>query len=139
MELNNFTKFKIDTGYLKKLAEKVLKGEPSFAKATEGKGKKIDLSISLVSPEEIRKLNKKYRKTDKSTDVLSFTYQDSGEIVLCPRVIKENAKKYGENFKKELARVLVHGILHTLGYNHEKGAKEAEKMRKKEEYYIKLT
>jgi len=61
-----------------------------------------------------------------------------GEIVICLREVKKNAKRFSLIFEKELARVLIHGILHLLGYNHEKSEKEAEKMRKKEEYYLKL-
>ena len=51
-------------------------------------------------------------------------------------MIKKNAKDLGETFEKELALVLVHGILHILGYNHEKGGEKAEKMIKKQEYYF---
>lgn len=139
MEVNNFTKVRIDSVFLEKIAEKVL---------SEEKQDCTELSVSLVSPAEIKKLNKKYRKIDKPTDVLSFAFKDSGlpavalaeagEIVLCPQVVKENAEKYGESFKKEIARVLIHGVLHILGYDHKKGGREAEKMEKKTNYYINL-
>ncbi|MFH1575388.1 MAG: rRNA maturation RNase YbeY [Candidatus Nealsonbacteria bacterium] len=97
IEVNNLTKLKIDKGFLKKVAENVLASEKS------DKG----LSIAIVGPEEIQRLNKKYRKKDKPTDVLSFDYGESGEVVLCPQQI--NGK---------IDYVLVHGILHILGYNH---------------------
>ena len=59
-----------------------------------------------------------------------------GEILICPQEVKKNAKKYGLTFKKELARVLIHGILHLFGYEHEENERSAEKMRKKEEIYF---
>lgn len=109
---------------LKKVAEKVLKLEKS----------KLDLSIALVDSSEIRKLNKKYRKKDKATDVLSFG-EDMNQIVICTDEVKKN----GEDFKKELTRVLIHGVLHILGYEHEKGGKkEKEMLSKQEDYLLKI-
>ena len=127
IEVNNFTRFRVDGKYLQKLAGKILEGE---------KKSDTELSISLVNKAEIKRLNKKYRNINKPTDVLSFTYKNSGEIVISPQVVKENARIYGVIFKKELMRVLAHGALHALGYDHEKGVKTAEKMRKKEEKYL---
>jgi len=127
IEVNNLTRIKVDLNYLRKIAGKVLCGEKHDC---------MELAVSLVGSAEIKKLNKKYRKKDRATDVLSFMYKDSGEIVLCPQIIKQNAKKYGGSFKKELTQVLIHGILHILGYNHEKGGKKAGKMRKKEDNYL---
>lgn len=114
IEINNLTIGRIDRNFLKKIAGKVL----------SGKKKKIELSIALVGEGRIKELNKKYRRKNRPTDVLSFSYGSSGEIVICPKVIKENAKKYNSAFKKELARVLIHGILHLLGYSHKTMAKK---------------
>jgi probable rRNA maturation factor len=127
VEINNLTRFKFDKKRLEGLSEKVLEKE---------KKQKIALAITFVGEKEIRKLNKKYRKTDAPTDVLSFTYEKSGEILICPPVVKKNAKSFGETFQKELTRVFIHGILHILGYNHEKGGAEAAVMQKKGEYYL---
>ena len=127
VEVNNLTAFKIGENFLKKIIGRVLKGE---------KRKKSELSVVLVSPQKIKTLNKKYRRKNKVTDVLSFLYDNSGEIVICPAEVKKNAKKFKTNFKKELARVLIHGTLHLLGYNHEAKKAEAEKMAKKENYYL---
>jgi probable rRNA maturation factor len=129
VEVDNFTKLKVDVRFFEKLAKTVLTGE---------KKAHTKLSVSFVSPAEIKKLNKEYRKKDKPTDVLSFTYKDSGEIIICPQIIRENAKKFDVAFKKELVRVLIHGILHILGYDHEQKAQEAVKMEKKTNYYLKL-
>ena len=114
IEVNNLTADKIDEKFLKGLARKVLEGE----------NKKVELSIALVGQDRIRELNRKYRKKDKATDVLSFQYGDSGEIVLCPEIIEINAHQYRFSFKKELTRVLIHGILHILGYNHQEMKKK---------------
>ncbi|PIR71400.1 MAG: rRNA maturation RNase YbeY, partial [Candidatus Nealsonbacteria bacterium CG10_big_fil_rev_8_21_14_0_10_37_25] len=84
----------------------------------------------------IRKLNKKYRGKNRMTDVLSFPDNGLGEIVICLREVKKNAKKFGSSFKKELSTCLIHGILHLLGYDHEKSVEEVKKMRDREEYYL---
>ena len=127
IEINNLTTTLIDKEFLKKVCQKVLKIENK---------KDFDLSIALVGEVRIRELNRKYKKKDKITDVLSFQYNNSGEIVICLKKIKENAKEFKVSFRYELVRILIHGILHTLGYNHEKSKKEAEKMREKEENYL---
>lgn len=128
IEINNLSEKyrKIDTVFLKKVAAKVLKGEKNK--------KKIELSIAIVNPQEIKKLNKEYRKKNKPTDVLSFGEigGDISEIVICPEEVEKN----GKDFKKELTLVLIHGILHLFSYDHEKTKKEAEKMFQKQEEYL---
>ena len=132
VEINNLSaKYRnIDKNFLKKVAEKIIK--------LEAPGKKIDLSVGLVNPEEIAGLNKKYRKKDKPTDVLSFGKlgDEVAEIIICPEEVKKNAEESGESFKRELSRVLVHGILHLAGYDHEKKESEAKKMFSLQEKYI---
>ena len=100
IEVNNLTKEKIDEKFLKKVAIMVLRSERKISKYPN-----INLSIALVGQKEIKKLNKQYRGKNKATDVLSFSY---GEVVICPEKTKE------------LPRVLVHGILHILGFTHKK-------------------
>jgi probable rRNA maturation factor len=136
IEVNNLIQFKFDKKKLESIAKKVLNDE---------KRNKIELSVVFVGKKEIQKLNKKYRLKNRPTDVLSFAYQDSlgysptgeaGEIVICPPVIKENAKKFKEPFSRELNRIFIHGLLHILGYDHEKTEKEAKIMEKKQESYL---
>ena len=110
IEINNLTRFRINKIFLKKIAKIVLEGE----RTTD-----IDLSIALVSQADIGKINKEYRGKDKVTDVLSFP--DINEIIICPSEIKRNSQRFNSSFKKESARALIHGILHLLKYNHEKG------------------
>jgi len=100
IEINNLTTSRVDEEFLKRVAKKVLKGENR---------KEIDLSIAFIGEARMRKLNKKYRGKNKVTDVLSFG-QGLNEIVICLREVKKNAKTFGSTFKKELARVLIHGI-----------------------------
>jgi len=126
IEINNLTKVKIDENFLRKAAEEILKKEK----------KSLELSIALVNPKIIRKLNREYRKKDKTTDILSFSYNGAGELIICPRQIGTNAKKFGINFKKELTQVLIHGILHLLGGEHEASEEKAKIMKQKEEDYL---
>ncbi|MCX6759085.1 MAG: rRNA maturation RNase YbeY [Candidatus Nealsonbacteria bacterium] len=127
IEINNLTTNQIDREFLEKVAKKVLMGENK---------KKLELSIVLVGQARIRKLNKKYRQNYRSTDVLSFSYDGSGDIVICLGEVKKNAKRYNSTFRKELAKVLIHGILHLLGYDHEKSEKAAKEMEEKQEHYL---
>lgn len=115
---------------------------------------KYEVSISFVNNEEIKSLNMKYRGMDKATDVLSFPmleftdeelseededaeYIDEeivlGDIVVSMEKALEQSKEYGHSFERELAFLLVHGMLHLLGYDHEDGASEGEMFDKQEE------
>ena len=95
------------------------------------------LSLAFITPASIRKWNRLYRGKDKVTDVLSFAgggageSDDSlGEILICPQRASRQAREYGWSFDFELARLLIHGLAHLLGYDHEnvsvKKAKEME-------------
>lgn len=129
IEINNLTSFAVDKKLFTGIAKKVLKGE------NRGREK---ISLAFVSKKEMQKLNKKFRGKNKPTDVLSFNniiLESLGEIVICPEVVKENAKKNSVSVKQEIIKVFAHGILHLLGYDHEK-AKEAEIMEKKQDFYL---
>jgi len=128
IEVNNLTASPVNKENLKRIAEKVLKGE---------KGGNKTISIALVGKIKIKELNRRYRKKDKATDVLSFLYDQGGEIVLCFEVIKKNARKFGLSAKTELLRSLIHGMLHLLGYDHEKSEKEEKKMQNLQNHYFK--
>lgn len=121
MEINNLTKEEVDKKLLEGIAEEVLRKE----------NKSGDLSVALIEDEEIRGINNKYRGINNSTDVLSFEGSGDflGEILICPNEVRKN----GKIFKKELIRVLIHGILHLLQYDHEK---DDGKMLKKQEEYL---
>lgn len=131
IEVNNLTKSSVDQEKLKRIVEGVLNKEKNTK----------NLSIVLVGSARMKGLNKKWRKKNVPTDVLSFSSskefpEELGEIVICPEVVKKNAKKYGVSFKKELVKVLIHGVLHLLGYNHEEEGKEEELMEKTQDFYF---
>ncbi len=112
----------------------------------------------FVDGEEIRRLNREMRDTDKVTDVLSFPALDGikgqaitgenypyeidedgnlmlGSIVVCCDRAKEQAEEYGHSYNRELHYLLVHGIMHCLGYDHMTDEDKAE-MREKEEFIL---
>jgi probable rRNA maturation factor len=131
LDINNLTKFPVDSKSFTQVAKKVLSGEN---RETE------NISLVFVGKEEIKKLNKKFREKDGPTDVLSFNLNDKeclGEIVICPDVVMENAEKYGVSANYEMMNVFIHGILHLLGYDHENSEKEAEIMEAKQDKYLK--
>ena len=109
------------------------------------------ISVTLTTPEEIRKLNAEYRNIDKETDVLSFPMFEKaeiddivkrkikspveetiGDIVISIQRVQEQAIEYGHSFERELSYMLVHGFYHLMGYDH---IEEEDKkiMRPKEE------
>lgn len=101
---------------------------PSLEKIIRSRFKiKRQISIALVSPQEIREMNRVYRRKDKVTDVLSFNMDGQeilGEIIICLPQAKKQAKEKKGTIKAELQLLTVHGILHLLGYDHEKNKKE---------------
>jgi len=132
IEINNLTNFSVNKKFFIGVAKKVLKGENRL---------KENVSVAFVNPAEIHKLNKKFRKKDKPTDVLSFEKasdfkEEYSEVIICPQVVRENAKESKVTLKKELSKVLIHGILHNFGYDHERSEKEAVVMFQKQDYYL---
>ncbi|QOR35594.1 rRNA maturation RNase YbeY [Clostridium sp. 'deep sea'] len=95
------------------------------------------ISIVLANSDIIKTLNCQYRDKDYVTDVLSFPLSavDSneemlGEIIICAKVAKEQAKEYNNNLKQELSFLILHGILHLCGYDHDES--HSGEMREKE-------
>jgi len=92
------------------------------------------INIVLVKDKEIRKLNKKFRKKDKATDVLAFPMGEDGilgDIAISNETTKRNAKSFSVSYRVELKRLAVHGILHLLGYKHGEEMRNAEKIYEK--------
>lgn len=95
-----------------------------------------ELSVLLTRNSEIRELNREYRGKDKPTDVLSFPMEDPcllGDIVISTEKAACQAEEFGVTFDEEMARLLVHGLLHLAGYDHVRGGRQAKKMKDKEE------
>ena len=85
-------------------------------------------------------MNIKYLNHNTLTDILTFSFSDSGEnisgeIYISVQRVRENASNYKVTFEKELHRVMIHGILHLLGYN-DSTKEENESMRQKENFYL---
>ena len=128
VEILNMADEEIDENLIKKAIEFVLESE----------GASGDVSVAIVSVDEIAKLNETYRKKTGPTDVLSFPYGDEmlGEIVMCPEIIRENAKTFGNTFEEELLLTAVHAALHLCGYDHERSTERAEEMFKRQDEYF---
>jgi len=142
--VNNKTKAAVSESLVKKTVQAVIIGESDAFPA----GGRIELSVVFVGPARIRQLNKQYRAHDTVTDVLSFAEADIpgngqadrptvlGELVICAQQVKEDARDSNVSLKRELAWVVVHGVLHLFGYDHEIGPDQARAMREKEEFYL---
>jgi len=122
---------KVSIGKTREAAQRIL--------AFLGKGRS-ELSLALVKDREIRELNGRYRHRPEPTDVLSFPAGESffagakmlGDVVISVERAEIQARRRGAPLEQELERLLIHGILHLLGYDHERSPKEARVMRQME-------
>lgn len=101
-----------------------------------------ELSYVFTSDESLLEINQSYLNHDTYTDIITFDYSDeantiNGEILISVERVKENAEKFEVEFVHELARVMIHGVIHLLGYN-DKTANEKTIMREKENTCISL-
>lgn len=138
-----FTNVGLKKYEIKRVLEKALSflGQPS---------KQLEMSLSIVSPDEIRQLNAQYRNVDSVTDVLSFPAADVnrqaivlsnfaldsinpetqrlnlGDVVICLDRAKQQAEEYGHGLKREICFLALHGLLHLLGYDHEEESDEQQ-------------
>ena len=113
----------------------------------EGFTDRAEVNIYFVDSERIREVNREHRNVDSVTDVLSFPlgengqYDDNpetgakmlGEILICVSRAMEQAERFGHSFRREIAYLTAHSMLHLLGYDHEAGGLETVHMREKEE------
>ena len=100
-----------------------------------------EVSIIFTDEAGIREINRNYRHIDRATDVISFAFSEGegaqyapfllGDIFICTDVVSSHAEKYGTTFEEEMIFMVVHGILHLLGFDHHKAAERA-KMREAE-------
>ena len=97
---------------------------------------KLIITVTFTTPENIRKINNKYRNIDRATDVLSFPMFEKdeldkkikeqdficedvlGDIIISVEKVEEQAKEYGHSFERELSYMVVHGFYHLMGYDH---------------------
>lgn len=103
-----------------------------------------EVSLILVSLEEIHRMNKEYRGLDRPTDVISFEENDEedenylGDIFICIDKVYEQAESYEHSNEREFAFLLLHGILHLSGYDHIEKEDEIVMFKKQDELLEKL-
>ena len=158
LEIHNFTQNEIGEKLFQRVAETVLK--------VVGIKDKTEISLAIVGDGRMRKLNKMYRARNRVTDVLAFANKSVipylakafprlkkgqeiefieppdnvkrlGEVIICYPRAKKQAKRLDHSLEKELTVLLIHGILHLLGYEDEKSAKEATEMKEMERKILK--
>ena len=99
------------------------------------------INCIFCNDEYLLNINQTYLKHDTFTDIVTFNYvennQISGDLFISIERVKENAKTFDVNFLRELNRVIIHGVLHLIGYN-DKTLEEAEQIRAKEDFYLNL-
>ncbi|MDE0342176.1 MAG: rRNA maturation RNase YbeY [Deltaproteobacteria bacterium] len=99
--------------------------------------KDCELSVALVGDEDIRRLNGRYRSLDEPTDVLSFPVEEPlpsgrriiGDVIISVEKAARQARQRRRSLDDELEVLLIHGILHNLGYDHERSPEDEREMR----------
>lgn len=145
--IDNRTDFEL-TEEIKEMLEKVCLKSLQYEEFNED----CEISLSIVTNDEIHDINKQFRNIDSPTDVLSFpqlTFEEgeeadvneNGEIVLGDIIIsidraKEQAEEYGHSLKRELAFLSVHSMLHLMGYDHMVPEEEEDMFRRQKEILI---
>lgn len=107
--------------------------------------KKVEVAILLTNDDAIQRLNRHYRHRDQATNVLSFAMEEGevplkkrkqhrllGDVVLAYETVDREAKAYQLSFEHHVTHLVVHGILHLLGYDHERSPAEAKRQESKE-------
>ncbi len=108
---------------------------------------RAELSILFLGDRAMRSLNRRYRGKDATTDVLSFSLREGkfprvrpellGDIVISVPTAARQAAAAGHTLSREIDLLLVHGLLHLLGYDHERGVSEARRMKRRETQLLK--
>ncbi|MFZ2072329.1 MAG: rRNA maturation RNase YbeY [Minisyncoccia bacterium] len=99
-------------------------------------GKDFSLSLAFVTEKKSQELNNAYRKKNNSTNILSFPYSKTeGEILICPDVVKREAKKFNRTFREFIGFLVIHGMLHLKGMQHSSKMEVAEKKYDKKYFY----
>ena len=99
-----------------------------------------EICVALVSDTSMRRLNRTYRNKDRTTDVLAFAYREVksdvapllGDVVISIPAARRQAKAGSHSLDEEVLRLLIHGVLHLVGYDHERSRQQARRMQRKE-------
>ena len=114
----------------------------SFPKKYKFLNKKISISLLLSNNKNIKKLNRNFRNKNKSTDILSFPFNNKlkisketylGDIIISYNFIDQPKSQNNESFKKKLIKTFIHGFLHLLSFNHVRDS-DYKKMLKEEKF-----
>jgi probable rRNA maturation factor len=120
---------------LKKTSKKFIQNVAKQALESEKQANKLEINLVFIDNTQMEKLNSNYRGKNKPTNVLSFPYKNSyliGEVVFAYETILQESIEHAKTFEDHIAHLIVHGILHVLGHDHEKSEKEAKIMEAKE-------
>ncbi|MBU8707479.1 rRNA maturation RNase YbeY [Bacillus subtilis] len=138
-----------ETGSVSEEMLKEVENLLQFAAEREGVQDQAEVSVTIVSDDDIHQINKEYRGKDAPTDVISFALEEEGEgeveivgaemppvlgdIIISADRTREQAEEYNHSFKRELGFLAVHGFLHLLGYDHMTKEEEEEMFTKQKE------
>lgn len=108
----------------------------------ENENKRVgNLNFIFCTDDYLLTINQDYLNHDTYTDIITFNYVEdkliSGDIFISTERVRDNAKQFSTSFENELNRVIIHGILHLIGYN-DKTNVEAQEIRAKEDFYLTL-
>ncbi|MDI6845145.1 MAG: rRNA maturation RNase YbeY [Candidatus Saccharicenans sp.] len=123
--INKLKKNPVPLNRLKQLLEKLCRSY---------RVQRAEVVLTLVGRRAIHSLNRRYRRKDRPTDVLSFPIGEKGpdgkfylgDIIICPEVARKQARKQGHSLLREMEILTIHGFLHLLGFEHYKGMEEEE-------------
>jgi probable rRNA maturation factor len=102
-------------------------------------GERRDLTVLLTSDRRMRELNRRFRGKDRPTDVLSFPAEEPGQLgdlAISLDTARRRARQEGRALSAEVSLYLAHGVLHLLGWDHERSAKDAQAMARKEAWLL---
>jgi probable rRNA maturation factor len=97
--------------------------------------RRAQVTVRYVAEAEGRRLNRRFRDKDYATNVLTFIYEErplAGDIVICAPVVAREAREQGKSVRAHHAHLVVHGLLHLQGQDHERSVRDAEKMERRE-------
>ena len=150
IDFDNNQEKKTITYALKMLVRRAIEATLDYEQYQNG----CEVSVTFTDNEQIRELNKKFRRIDRATDVLSFPLFDYdgvteeppvdelfgmlGDIVLSLEQAAIQAEEYGHSFEREVAFLCVHSMLHLLGYDHETGEEDEADMRRRQTEIVEL-
>ena len=141
--INVFFDDRQDVMEITKDNEDAIKNAVDAVLAEEGLHGDFEVSVSFVTNEEIKELNREYRNVDSETDVLSFPMDEVfdgvtilGDIVISTQKIIDQANDFNHSLEREMCYLTVHSMLHLLGYDH-MNKDEKNKMRAKEKEIMK--